>query len=259
LLPDDTAALTLATFRSLTRAPELKMAFIMPLVMAVMLVSVRFTHSRRSWSGLPESWTGFAATAIAVVATFSVAPMMANIFGLDRNGFRALVLLPTRRHHILLAKNLACFPFVALVALPMLVGVKFLARISWEAFLAGILQAGVAFLLFSLVCNVLSIVAPFRLATGTLQAKKPKAVAFLAVLITMLVLPLITLPLLIPSGLQMVFAFFDWAPWFPVNLAATLGLLAAAGGLYRLLLPMEGRLLAQREQAILREVTEEVE
>jgi len=102
-------------------------------------------------------------------------------------------------------------------------------------------------------------VAPFRLAAGTLQAKKPKAVAFLAVLITMLCLPLITLPLLIPSGLQMVFALFDWVPWLPVNLVATLGLLAAAGGLYRVLLPMEGHLLERREQKILQEVTEEVE
>jgi len=258
-LPDDTAALALATFRSLTRAPEMKMAFIMPLVMVVMLGSARLTHSRGSGVGLPESWTGFAATGMAVFAMFSIAPMMANIFGLDRNGFRALVLLPTRRHHILLAKNLACFPFAALVALPMLVGVKFLVQISWEAFLAGVLQAGVAFLLFSLVCNLLSIVAPFRLAAGTLQAKKPKAVAFLAVLITMLCLPLVTLPLLIPSGLQMVFALFDWVPWLPVNLVATLGLLAAAGGLYRVLLPMEGHLLERREQKILQEVTEEVE
>src|SRR5712692_5133577 len=36
-LPDDTAALALATFRSLVRAPELKMALIMPLVMGFIL------------------------------------------------------------------------------------------------------------------------------------------------------------------------------------------------------------------------------
>lgn len=258
-LPDDTAALALATFRSLTRAPELKMAFIMPLVMVVVLASARFTHSRRSWSGVPESWTGLAATAIAVLAAFSLAPMMANVFGLDRNGFRALVLLPTRRHHILLAKNLACFPFAALIALAMLVGVKFLARVPWESFLAGLLQAGIAFLLFSLVGNVLSIVAPCRLAAGTLQVKKPKAVTFLAVLITMMCLPMIMLPLAIPPLLQIVFSFFNWAPWLPINFVATLGLLAAVGWVYWLLLPWEGQLLQRREQTILREVTEEVE
>jgi hypothetical protein len=255
-LPDDTAALTLATFRSLWRAPELKMAFIMPLVMGVMLVSMRFTRSRHS---LPESWTPFAATVAAVAAVFSIAPMMANAFGLDRNGFRALVLLPTRRHHVLLAKNLAFFPFVALVAMIMLIAVKFLVRLPWEAFLAGLLQAGIAFLLFSLVCNLLSILAPFRIAAGTLQAKKPKVIVFVAVFITLLFLPLVMLPMLVPAGLWLLCSFFNWVPWLPVNLLATLGLLAAAGWLYRLLLPLEGRLLQRREQIILREVTEEVE
>jgi hypothetical protein len=255
-LPDDTTALTLATFRSLLRAPELKMAFAMPLVMGVMLGSMQFTRSRHS---LPESWTRFAVTVVAVVAVFSIAPMMSNAFGLDRNGFRALVLLPTRRHHILLAKNLAFFPFTALVALAMLIAVRFLVPMPWELFLAGLLQAGVAFLLFSLVCNLLSILAPFRIAAGTLQAKKPKAIVFVAVFITLLFLPLVMLPLLVPAGLWLLFSFFNWVPRLPVNLLATLGLLATAGGLYRLLLPWEGRLLQRREQTILREVTEEVE
>jgi hypothetical protein len=255
-LPDDTSALTLATFRSLLRAPELKMGFIGPLVMGVMLVSMRFT---RSGHLLPGPWTAFAATAAAVFAVFCIAPMMSNTFGLDRNGFRALVLLPTRRHHILLAKNLAFFPFVALVALTMLTAVKFLLRLSWEAFLAGLLQAGIAFFLFSLVCNLLSILAPFRIASGTLQAKKPKAIVFVAVFVTMFSLPLIMLPMLVPAGLRLLFSGLNWVPWLPVNLLATLGLLAAAAVLYRLLLPLEGRLLARREQTILREVTEEVE
>ena len=255
-LPDDTAALTLATFRSLLRAPELKMALIMPLVMGVFLVSMRFTRSRHS---LPESWTAFAATVAAVVAVFTIAPIMSNAFGLDRTGFRALVLLPTRRHHILLAKNLAFFPFVALVALAALIAVKFFVRLPWEAFLAGLLQAGIAFLLFSLVCNLLSILAPFRIAAGTLQAKKPKAIMFVAQLIALLFLPLVMLPMLVPAGLRLLFSYLNWVPWLPVNLLATLGLLATAGWLYRLLLPWEGRFLQRREQTILREVTEEVE
>ena len=77
--------------------------------------------------------------------------------------------------------------------------------------------------------------------------------------VTLLCLPLIMLPLLIPAGLRLLFSGLDWAPWLPVNLLATLGLLAAAAVLYRLVLPLEGRLLQRREQTILREVTEEVE
>jgi ABC-2 type transport system permease protein len=258
-LPEDTAALTLATFRSLLRAPELKMAFIMPLVMGITLLFLRFTHVRRSPSMLPESWLGFMVTGAAALATFSIAPMISNIFGLDRNGFRALVLLPTRRHHILLAKNLACAPFAALIAFVMVAATGFLVHVPWGTCMSALLQAAVAFLLFCLLGNALSILAPYRLATGTLQAKKPKPVTILAVFVTLLCLPLVMLPMVIPQMLQFVCSFFDWARWVPVNLVATLALLAAAGFLYWLLLPLEGQLLLRREQRILQEVTEEVE
>jgi hypothetical protein len=208
---------------------------------------------------VPGAFTVIAGTVIAVVSVFTIAPMMANAFGLDRDGFRALVLLPTRRHHILLAKNLAFLPFVGIVALVGVSAAKLVLRLTWESYVAGLIQAGVAFLLFSLLCNLLSILAPFRLASGTLQAKKPKAMVFVAVLITMLCAPVMMVPLLIPAGLRLLFTFLGWVPWLPVNLLATLGLLVVAGCLYWYVLPLEGRLLERREQTILREVTEEAE
>ncbi|HWW03585.1 MAG TPA: hypothetical protein VNZ64_28030 [Candidatus Acidoferrum sp.] len=255
-LPDDTAALALATFRSLSRAPELKMAFIMPLVMILALGSAQFTRPQYA---LPHYWTAFAATAAAVLAAFSFAQAMSNAFGLDRNGFRALVLLPTRRHHILLAKNLAFFPFVAGVGLVLLLLAKLLLRVSWFDCLAGLLQVPLAFMLFSLTCNLLAILVPYRLSQSTLQAKKPKAIVFFAVFLSMLVLPLVMSPTLIPAGFQLLWSLEGWAPWLPVNLLLTVLLLAGAGGLYWGLLPLQGRLLQRREQAILKEVTEEIE
>jgi hypothetical protein len=255
-LPNDTAALTLATFRSLTRAPELKMAFIMPVVMGIILSSMWFTRSRHTLGG---PFTGFAATAVVMVAAFSLAPTMANVFGLDRNGFRAFVLLPTQRHQILLAKNLAFFPFMAVITLLLLIAVEFLMRMSWGTFCTGILQIPTAFVLYSLLCNMLSILAPYRLAEGTLKAKKPKAIVFLAVFGTMLLTPVVLLPVLIPPGLQLLFFSLGWLPWLPVNLLSAGAILAGVVCLYRLFLPLQGRLLQRREQIILREVTEEVE
>jgi ABC-2 type transport system permease protein len=256
LVPDDTGALALATLQSLLRTPELKMALVMPLVLTAVFISLRLTHAKLI---MPGPFTVIAGSVIAVVSVFTVAPMMANAFGLDRDGFRALVLLPTRRHHILLAKNLAFLPFVGSVAVIGVSAAKLVLGLTWETYLAGLLQAGIAFMLFSLLCNLLSILAPFRLATGTLQAKKPKAIVFVAVLVTMLCMPVIMVPLLIPAGLRILFNAFDWVPWLPVNLLATLGLVVLAGCLYWQVLPFEGRLLAQREQTILREVTEEAE
>ena len=68
------------------RAPELKMAFIMPLVLSVVFISMRLTQTRPI---LPGPFTVIAATVTAVVAVFTISPMMANAFALDRDGFSA--------------------------------------------------------------------------------------------------------------------------------------------------------------------------
>jgi ABC-2 type transport system permease protein len=255
-LPDDVAALTLATLRSLLRAPELKMALIMPIVVCVILGGMHMTRLKKAPT---ESLVGFAATGMVAFAVFCLAPTMANMFGLDRNGFRALVLLPTRRDRVLFAKNLAFLPLIAAVAVALLALVGFLMRPAPSVWLTALLQLPTAFLLFSLVCNLAAILMPYRMAPGTLQAKKPKPIVFVGMFATMLVTPIILAPIAIPPGLQFLFTRMEWLPWLPANLIAAVAILAGVAALYRVLLPLEGRLLQRREQTILREVTEEVE
>ena len=255
-LPDDIAALTLATLRSLMRAPELKMALIMPLVMGGVFGSMWFTHAKPA----PGQFvTAFAGTLAVIVSMFSVSQMLSNVFGLDRSGFRALMLLPTRRHHILLAKNLAFLPLAAAMALALLLLAKVLVGLPWTHLAGSLVQVPAAFLMFCLCGNLLAILAPYRMPSGTLQARKPKAIVFVAALASMLLLPLVMAPILIPPGLQLLCSFAGWAPWLPVNFLASLVLLALVIWLYALLLPLEGRLLYRREQTILKEVTEETE
>ncbi len=257
-LPDDTAALALATLRSLLRAPELKMALIMPVIMSGVFGSMWFTHAKPA--AAPGQFVAtFAGTLVVVVSMFSVSQMLSNAFGLDRNGFRALMLLPTRRHHILLAKNLAFFPFAAAIAMVLLLLVRILFGLPWTQVAASLVQVPAAFLTFCLCGNLLAIFAPYRMAAGSLQAKKPKAIVFVAAFASMLLLPLVLAPILIPPGLQLLFSFAGWAPWLPVNFLASLVLLALVIWIYGLLLPLEGRLLYRREQAILKEVTEDTE
>ncbi len=255
-LPDDVAGLTLATFRCLLRAPEMKMALIMPVVVCVILGGMHLTRLKKAPT---ESLVGFAVTGMVAFAAFSLAPTMANMFGLDRNGFRALVLLPTRRDRILLAKNLAFVPLVVTVAAALLVLVGVLMHPSASVWMTALVQLPTAFLLFSLMCNLAAILLPYRLAPGTLQAKKPKPIVFVGVFATMLLTPIIVLPIAIPAGLQFLFTRLEWLPWLPVNVIAAVPILVIVAALYRVLLPLEGRLLQRREQTILREVTEEVE
>ena len=255
-LRDDTSALALALFRSLLRAPELKMALIMPIVAGAALSTAAFGHARHN---VPPELSAFIAPAAALLGAFSFAPIMANVFGLDRSGFRGLVLLPTRRDQVLLAKNLAFLPMVSVVGLVVLVLASFVLRISLDVFITGLADILMVFLLFSLTCNLISILTPYRLATGTLQAKKPKPVVFLAVGLTMLGMPLVLWPVAIPSVLQLLSSFIGIPTWMPINVVAALVLLAGVAWVYWALLPAQGRLLQHREQRILAEVTEEVE
>jgi ABC-2 type transport system permease protein len=256
-VPDDTAALALAMLRSLLRAPEMKMSLIMPIVAGAAFSSVSFNRMKHA---VPGQFSEFVAPAAAILAAFSFAPVMANAFGLDRNGFRGLVLLPTRRDQILLAKNLSFLPLVGSVGIALLLLAEFMLRISLGVFVSGLVQVVMAFILFSLMCNCVSILAPYRTAAGTLQAKKPKPVVFLAVALTMLGIPLVLWPVLIPSALQFLCTFLSGVPaWMPVNVVASLVLLVGGVWLYSMLLPAQGRLLQRREQRILVEVTEELE
>lgn len=255
-LRDDTAALVWASFQSLLRAPEMKMAMIMPIVLVVIMFSAHFARARNA---PPELLLHLSSAIAAVIACFSFGQVMSNMFGLDRSAFRALVLLSTPRHRILLGKNLAHFPFVMATGVVLLLLETFLLRLSVLGFIAGLIQVTVAFLLFSLACNFIAILAPYRFTPGSLQVKKPKLIVFVGFLLTTVLLPLFTAPAMVPGLVQMAFSHMGWLPWLPVHLLVSVGMLGLAVGVYLLLLPQEGRLLQAREKKILSEVTQETE
>ena len=111
-VPEQAAALALTTFRSLLRAPEVKMAWatsiLVPLIVGGSLLF-------RSTVTFPEAAKPFMATGAVVFSVFMLVQFFANQFGFDRDGFRALVLSPVDRRLILLGKNLACLPVGALL------------------------------------------------------------------------------------------------------------------------------------------------
>jgi hypothetical protein len=106
-VPEQATALALATFRSMLRAPEVKMvwasSFLVPLI-------VGGSFLLRGPAKIPELMKPFIATGAVVFSVFLLVQFFANQFGLDRDGFRALILSPAGRRLILLGKNLACLP-----------------------------------------------------------------------------------------------------------------------------------------------------
>ncbi|MHC4518709.1 MAG: hypothetical protein ACYTAS_08995, partial [Planctomycetota bacterium] len=158
-VPDEAAALTLAFFRSLARASEVKIMlaanFVMLLVFSAMILF------RRS-SPVPEDTKPFFATGAVVFTFFGLVQLMFNQFGLDRGGFRTLVLLPVARRQILLGKNLAFLPVALAIGLALLTLVKFSLSVSLVVLLAGLLQLLAAFFLLSMAGNLASVLVPHR-------------------------------------------------------------------------------------------------
>ncbi len=256
LVPEEAAAVGVATFRSCLRAPEVKMAWgstfiIMLFAGAMVLVNTR--------GEMPEQVRPLAATAAVAVTMFTLLQFMGNHFGFDRAGFRALVLSPMDRRWILLGKNLANVPpaFCA--------GMTFLGVAAWRAglgpdlILAGVLQWIAMFVLMSALGNMLSILVPYRIQAGSMKPTKLPAKATLLLFAGHLLFPVFMIPAAVPAVAEMIWQFTGGAKWVPVSLILSVVLAAAAVLIYwRSLAPL-GRYLQRREMAMLTQLSAEVE
>jgi len=256
-IPEDTAALTLAQLRSMTRAPEVRMMLAMGLFMSVFLPLVIF------WSGggrlhFSEAGKPFIGTGAVVMVLFTLLQLVCNQFGCDRDGFRGMVLLPTPRDRLLLGKNLALLPLASAVALLPLAAVSILAKLPMLVVVATLLQFAAALLIFCTIGNLSSIVAPFRVAQGSLKPTKQSWQTTLVMLAVHFLFPLAIAPVFIPPALGMVARTLGW-PAEPVSLIAALGLAGACGAVYWFTLRPLGRMLQRRETKILHAVTEVME
>jgi len=257
-LPDDVAALALAQFRSMTRAPEVRMILAMGLFMSIFLPAMIL------WRGgaalrVPDAGKPFIATGVVVMTLFSLLQLVCNQFGCDRDGFRGLVLLPTSRDRLLLGKNLAVLPLAVAIGLVPLAALTVLAKVSVTVVLASALQFGAAFLLFCTVGNLSSILVPYRIAAGSLKPTKQSWQATLMMLLVHMLFPLAISPVFIPPFLGWGAERLGWLPAATVNLCAALVLVVVFAFIYAQTLRPLGRLLQRRETKILRAVTEAME
>ena len=255
-VPDEVSAATLAFWRSMVRAPELKMALLGPLLMIGVLAMAIFR-------GPPAEGFQRAIPLIAIgITIFSLTGVLQiafNQFGWDRTGFRALVLLPTPRARLLLAKNLAAGGIMLGMGLFVYVLIALYLRVPLIDHAAGWLQVLTVILMLCALGNYLSIMLPVRMNVGSLKPTKMPVKVVLLMMLCTLALPLYLLPVMLGPGLGLLAGFLgsDLGSW--LNLAASLLTLAVIAGLYALTLKPLSRLLWEREQRILEIVTAEVE
>ncbi len=254
-LPDDTAALAWTQFRSMLRAPEVRMMLAMGLFVAIFLPAVILWRGGSNPS-FPEAVRPFVGTGMMVMVLFTLMQLVCNQFGCDRDGFRGLVLLPTPRERLLLGKNLALIPLAGAIMILPLVAVSVLAKLSLPVVLATLLQFAAAFLLYCAIGNLASILVPYRIAAGSLKPTKQSWQTSLGVMVVHLSFPLLVSPVFIPPALGFGLERLSGWPTGPVNFCASLVLAFAFGAVYKFTLPPLGRLLQRRETNILRAVTE---
>jgi hypothetical protein len=249
------AAIALSSLRALTRAPEVKMMLLGPLLTTVVVAFVLL----RAESRPPEAAVPFIATGTMTVVLLGMMQLLGNPFGFDRSGFRVFVLSPAPRRDILLGKNLAVAPLALPLSLLGAIMVQLAMPVRLDRFLAVLPQAISMYLLFCLVANCLSILAPVPIASGTMRPAGARVVVVLLHFSVLFVLPFVIGPTLVPVGVELLLEALGGIEGVPI--ALVLGVCECVGVIYffRWLVGWQGVWLQAREQRILEIVAAKAE
>ncbi len=251
-LSEQATVITLASFRSLLRAPEAKMLLLSPLLLFIVFGSMFLARDR---SDMPEAARPLLSFGAMVMVLFSMSQVLGNQFGLDRDGFRVFVLSPARRRDILLGKNLAVAPITLAISAAAAVLVQIVYPVRFDRFLAQAPRFVSMYLLYCIVANILSILAPMRIAAGSFQPAKPSGLAILLQLIFMFLCPALLALTLLPFFLEWLVEQFGGLHGIPLDLLLSLLECAVILFIYSLALGVQGDWLQAREQRILQIVT----
>lgn len=252
-LSPQAAAIAWSTLRGFSRAAEVKLVLLWPLLVLVLMIGGAF--SGRSW-GLATETRTLAGIGICFLTMMLAMQILGNQFGYDRDGFRCLVLVPVSEREILLGKNVAALPFAAGMGILGLVFIQCFLNLEWLHFVGTVFQLGMMIIVGFLVSNLLSILTPLAVKPGSMQPKNLKMGVVLLQMLLFLLMPLAMIPAILPLGLEwLVSEVPGWrsVPFYVVSSAA--GFLVAAG-LYRPLLLWQGDLLYRRRTWILETVTQ---
>jgi len=252
---EETSAVALACFRSLVRAPEASILLLSPVFMLFIFGSVFL----RGNASPPELVRPLVATGGIGLVLLILGQLAGNQFGFDRNGFRSYVLSPVDRENILIGKNLALAPLA--VGLTMLVvGILQVALpMRIDHFLATLTQTVPMYVLFCIVENFLSMLAPMPIAPGSLKPSKPKGIQVLIHVGFMFLFPMALSPVLIPLGIEFLLSRSREVTWVPAYLLFVLIETVAVLALYRVAVKSQGEIFQRRERRILEVVTTKAE
>jgi len=254
-VPDEAAAVALATLRSMMRAPEVKMQWATALIMTVVFCAMMVV---RAGPGMPPAARPFVAVGLMVMMLFMLVQSLGNQFGFDRGGFRAFVLSPVNRRWLLLGKNIGSVPIAVVLGLALAIFASFFLHLGPATIAATLLQLLTMLLLICTLGNLLSIMVPYRIRAGSMKPTKMPAKAQLALFFSHMLFPLVMAPAAVPTLAQFLWDLAGW-PHLPVNLLLAAAFAAgAAVGYWKSLGPLS-RLLQRRESVMLDTIGVEIE
>jgi len=184
---------------------------------------------------------------------------MGNQFGFDRSGFRVFVLCASPRREVLLGKNLALAPFALSFTVVAVIVLQIVYPARLDYFLATFPVMLSIFLLYAMMANLLSIIAPLPMAQGSFKPTHYKGIPILCHLAFVFLFPIVLAPTLFPLGIAWTMRALEWVDGTPVCLVLSLAECVGIVYLYRWVLTLEGALLQAREQRILEIVTTKAE
>ncbi len=252
----EASAVALAAWRSLLRAPELKMAWLMSIVVTAVFGAMFIFRTDASFTARSAP---FLIPAIGGFTLLTLSTFFANQFGYDRDAFRAFVLCPADRRSILLGKNLAALPVISLSGLAWLLVIAVWLRPSPSVILSGFCQIAIMCAIACIIGNFLSIYLPFRVQAASLKPTKLSGDIRFFLFLAHFAMPFCMIPVALPPLIEMICRSTGVLPGIPINFLLSLVVASLVAGLYWLLLPFFGRRLQQRERRILETVTTEIE
>jgi len=117
-----------------------------------------------------------------VFPVFFLAQFLANQFGFDRDGFRALILSPADRRLILLGKNLAALPVGVVFGTLLIMLTTARLRLPPLTVLATLFQLASVLLMTGIAGNLLSMLVPYRIQPGSMKPTKMPGLAMLVLM-----------------------------------------------------------------------------
>lgn len=241
------SATALATLRILMRGPEGKMMLLMPVILLVVFGAMIFAGRDRQ---IPEALRPLMGLGSIAVVMLTFGQLLCNVFALDRSGFRSYVLAPCPRRDILLGKNLAAMVLGFLICFVALLLVQLFVPMRITHALATLVQFLNCFLVYCLLGNAISLLAPSAVAPGSMKPKQAGFTAIVLHVIVSMLSPVVLLPAFVGWGAEVALNS-HFGLGVPVYLALSVLELGAVVWIYRRVLAAQSGLFERREREVL--------